>query len=90
MAALIKRVKGFIKLRVALNALQGALPDASTDEILAYNDECAICKVRVFVLLVVFTSKLSDFQEMTNYLICRSQWPLQRSSLAIICSTSLA
>ncbi|XP_031502917.1 E3 ubiquitin protein ligase RIN2-like isoform X2 [Nymphaea colorata] len=44
LAALIKRVKGFIKLRVALNALQGALPDASTDEILAYNDECAICK----------------------------------------------
>ncbi|XAR66137.1 hypothetical protein NMG60_11012241 [Bertholletia excelsa] len=44
LSALVKRVKGFIRLRIALTALHGALPDASSEEIQAYDDECAICR----------------------------------------------
>ncbi|GAB4825927.1 E3 ubiquitin protein ligase rin2 [Ancistrocladus abbreviatus] len=44
LSAIVKRVKGFIKLRIALGALHEALPDASFDEIQAYDDECAICR----------------------------------------------
>ncbi|XP_042504724.1 E3 ubiquitin protein ligase RIN2-like [Macadamia integrifolia] len=39
-----KRIKGFVKLRTALSALHEALPDATSEEIEAYDDECAICK----------------------------------------------
>lgn len=42
----MKRVKGFIKLRIALGTLHGALPDATSEELQAYDDECAICRVR--------------------------------------------
>ncbi|XP_074281856.1 E3 ubiquitin protein ligase RIN2-like [Silene latifolia] len=44
LSAVLKRVKGFIKLKIALGALHEALPDASSEEILAYDDECAICR----------------------------------------------
>ncbi|EPS71683.1 hypothetical protein M569_03075 [Genlisea aurea] len=44
LSALVKRAKGFIKLRIALGALHGALPDATSEEIRIYNDECAICR----------------------------------------------
>ncbi|CAN0902540.1 E3 ubiquitin protein ligase RIN2 [Linum grandiflorum] len=44
LSAIIKRVKGFIKLRMALGALHAALPDATSDELRAYDDECAICR----------------------------------------------
>ncbi|GAB2283904.1 E3 ubiquitin protein ligase rin2 [Dionaea muscipula] len=44
LSAIVKRIKGFIKLRMALGALHGALPDATFDEIQAYDDECAICR----------------------------------------------
>ncbi|KAK9724449.1 hypothetical protein RND81_05G072900 [Saponaria officinalis] len=44
LSAVVKRVKGFIKLKIALGALREALPDATSDEIHAYNDECAICR----------------------------------------------
>ncbi|KAH9607446.1 hypothetical protein KSS87_019343, partial [Heliosperma pusillum] len=44
LSALLKRVKGFIKLKIALGALHEALPDASSEEIRAYDDECAICR----------------------------------------------
>ncbi|GAB2233377.1 hypothetical protein Droror1_Dr00002599 [Drosera rotundifolia] len=44
LSAIVKRVKGFIKLRIALGALHGALPDATSDEIKVYDDECAICR----------------------------------------------
>ncbi|KAK6926400.1 hypothetical protein RJ641_008119 [Dillenia turbinata] len=44
LSAIAKRVKGFIKLRIALGTLHGALPDATSEEIQAYNDECAICR----------------------------------------------
>ncbi|WCJ36482.1 E3 ubiquitin protein ligase RIN2 [Euphorbia peplus] len=44
LSAIIKRVKGFIKLRIALGSLHAALPDATSDELRAYDDECAICR----------------------------------------------
>ncbi|KAM7274308.1 hypothetical protein ACFE04_028972 [Oxalis oulophora] len=44
LSAVVKRIKGFIKLRRALGALHAALPDATTDELRAYDDECAICR----------------------------------------------
>jgi autocrine motility factor receptor len=45
LGAMINRVKGFIRLRIALGALHAALPDATTEELRAYDDECAICRV---------------------------------------------
>ena len=45
LSAIFKRVKGFMKLRKALGALHAALPDASSEELRAYDDECAICRV---------------------------------------------
>ncbi|CAM8935022.1 unnamed protein product [Rhodiola kirilowii] len=44
LSAIVKRVKGFIKLRISLGALHGALPNATSEELLAYEDECAICR----------------------------------------------
>ncbi|KAI3951690.1 hypothetical protein MKW92_025209 [Papaver armeniacum] len=44
LSAVIKRIKGFVKLRVALSSLHGALPDATSEELQAYDDECAICR----------------------------------------------
>ncbi|GFZ15199.1 RPM1 interacting protein 2 [Actinidia rufa] len=44
LSAIVKRTKGFIRLRKALGALHGALPDATPEEIQAYDDECAICR----------------------------------------------
>ncbi|KAA8539802.1 hypothetical protein F0562_026494 [Nyssa sinensis] len=44
LSAIVKRIKGFIKLRVALGTLHGALPDATHEELQAYEDECAICR----------------------------------------------
>ncbi|XP_044965796.1 E3 ubiquitin protein ligase RIN2-like isoform X1 [Hordeum vulgare subsp. vulgare] len=40
----LKRIKTYIKLRKALRSLDGALPDATYDEICTYDDECAICR----------------------------------------------
>lgn len=45
LSAIVKRVKGFIKLRMALGTLHAALPDATSEELQAYDDECAICRV---------------------------------------------
>ncbi|KAI3720819.1 hypothetical protein L2E82_31814 [Cichorium intybus] len=44
LSAVAKRTRGFIKLRIALGTLHGALPDATPEEIQAYDDECAICR----------------------------------------------
>ncbi|KAL0009932.1 hypothetical protein SO802_005040 [Lithocarpus litseifolius] len=44
LGAMFKRIKGFIKLRKALGALHAALPDATTEELQAYEDECAISR----------------------------------------------
>uniref|UniRef100_A0A7C9CTF9 RING-type domain-containing protein n=1 Tax=Opuntia streptacantha TaxID=393608 RepID=A0A7C9CTF9_OPUST len=44
LSAIVKRIKGFIKLRTALGALHDALPDATSEEIQVYDDECAICR----------------------------------------------
>ena len=41
---MVKRIKGFIKLKRALGTLHEALPDATSDEIQVYDDECAICR----------------------------------------------
>lgn len=44
LSAMINRIKGFIRLRIALGALHAALPDATTEELKGYEDECAICR----------------------------------------------
>ncbi|KAI3800082.1 hypothetical protein L1987_35390 [Smallanthus sonchifolius] len=44
LSAFAKRIRGFIKLRIALGTLHGALPDATSEEIQTYDDECAICR----------------------------------------------
>lgn len=54
LSAIIKRIKGFIKLRIALGHLHAALPDATSEELRAYDDECAICRVCFFLLLFAF------------------------------------
>lgn len=48
----LKRIKTYIKLQKALSSLDGALPDATYDEICAYDDECAICRVNNFLCLI--------------------------------------
>lgn len=42
---MLNRIKSYIKLKMALRALHGALPDATLEELEAYDDECAICRV---------------------------------------------
>ncbi|XP_024518489.1 E3 ubiquitin protein ligase RIN2 isoform X1 [Selaginella moellendorffii] len=44
LSAILKRIKGFMRMRTAMSTLQGALPDATQEELLAYDDDCAICK----------------------------------------------
>ncbi|KAI3824241.1 hypothetical protein L1987_05691 [Smallanthus sonchifolius] len=44
LSAVAKCIRGFIKLRIALGTLHGALPDATSEEIETYDDECAICR----------------------------------------------
>lgn len=44
LGATVKRIRGYVKLRKALNSLDGALPDATYEELSAFNDECAICR----------------------------------------------
>ena len=51
---MFKRIKGFIKLRKALGAPHAALPDATTEELQAFDDECAICPVWFGILLFIF------------------------------------
>ncbi|XP_011624432.1 E3 ubiquitin protein ligase RIN2 isoform X3 [Amborella trichopoda] len=41
---ILKKINVFVKLRSALNTLQGALPDATVEELDVYADECAICR----------------------------------------------
>lgn len=49
LSATIKRIRGFMKLRKALGALHAALPDATSEELQSYDDECAICRVYNFM-----------------------------------------
>ncbi|KAI7981159.1 E3 ubiquitin protein ligase RIN2 [Camellia lanceoleosa] len=44
LGAIVKHIKGFIRLKIALGALHRPLPDATPEEIEAYDDECAICR----------------------------------------------
>lgn len=39
-----------------MSTLQGALPDATEEELLAYDDDCAICKAIFLFMHVVFDS----------------------------------
>ncbi|THU73619.1 hypothetical protein C4D60_Mb04t24750 [Musa balbisiana] len=43
-SAIVKRIRTYINLRKALSSLDGALPDATYEELCAYDDECAICR----------------------------------------------
>lgn len=57
LSAVVKRIKGFIKLKIALGTLHEALPDAAPEEIQAYDDECAICRASVmFIIFLYFCS----------------------------------
>ncbi|MQL81311.1 hypothetical protein Taro_013748 [Colocasia esculenta] len=58
-SGIIKRIRGYIKLRKALLSLNGALPDATVEELRAFDDECAICRTR---------------QELSSPLELRSWW----------------
>jgi len=60
LSAILKRIKGYIKLRIALGALHAALPDATSEELRAYDDECAICRVRF-----CYSHFLISFQSQT-------------------------
>ncbi|URE21949.1 hypothetical protein MUK42_10700 [Musa troglodytarum] len=44
LSAIMKRSKTYINLWKSLSSLDGALPDASYEELCAYDDECAICR----------------------------------------------
>ncbi|THU61286.1 hypothetical protein C4D60_Mb07t21700 [Musa balbisiana] len=44
LSAIMKRIKTYINLWKSLSSLDGALPDASYEELCAYDDECAICR----------------------------------------------
>ncbi|RWW72651.1 hypothetical protein BHE74_00019528 [Ensete ventricosum] len=44
LSAILKRIKTYINLWKSLSSLDGALPDASYEELCAYDDECAICR----------------------------------------------
>ncbi|XP_042462222.1 E3 ubiquitin protein ligase RIN2-like [Zingiber officinale] len=43
-SAVATRIKAYLKLRKALTSLDGVLPDATYEELCAYNDKCAICR----------------------------------------------
>ncbi|XP_065047279.1 E3 ubiquitin protein ligase RIN3-like [Musa acuminata AAA Group] len=44
LSAIMKRIKTYINLWKSLSSLDGALPDASYEELCAYDDDCAICR----------------------------------------------
>ena len=80
--ATVKRIRGYIKLRRALNSLNVALPDATHGELSAFNDECAICRVRKLYVLdntaaLLFGGEVIDSE---NY---RDQWLGLKSCHAI-------
>lgn len=92
MSATVKRIKGFFKLKMALSTLHGALPDATTEELLAFNDECAICRVRSFLIFLI--CGIYSFKTAAvggdHCVIDRNQWPELKSYLAITFFTSHA
>ena len=63
-SAIVKRGRAYIKLRKALSSLNGALPDATFEEICAFNDECAICRVSNSLKLC--------FKTVVSYLFVRT------------------
>ncbi|MBA0689468.1 hypothetical protein Goari_007197 [Gossypium aridum] len=78
LSAIVKRVKGFIKLRMAFGALHGALPDATSEEIRAYDDECAIC--RNLMLDLMYHGRLDQgLNEVYSCPTCRKPLFLGRS-----------
>lgn len=87
LSAIIKRIKGFIKLRIALGALHAALPDATSEELRAYDDECAICRV---CLALFFRFSFSLIIEVMNWANDRNLWLRLKSYIAITCFILLA
>lgn len=75
LSTIVKRIKGFVKLRSALSALHSALPDATSEEIKAFDDECAICRVSLFVFLFAF----SFFHKPSNSLDWQLQEPMAKA-----------
>lgn len=67
LSAVVKRARGFIKLRLALGTLHGALPDATSEEIQAYDDECAICRVIIEYCLVVMFKMLPTVSVIKHF-----------------------
>eukprot|EP00898_Chlorokybus_atmophyticus_P006019 jgi/Chlat1/6418/Chrsp45S06027 len=45
--SLRRRVKGFLRYRKATQNLRKAFPDATNEQLLVFNDDCAICKERM-------------------------------------------
>ncbi|KAH9678397.1 E3 ubiquitin protein ligase RIN2 [Citrus sinensis] len=73
LSAIIKRIKGFIKLRIALGHLHAALPDATSEELRAYDDECAICRepmAKAKKLLCNHLFHLACLRSWYGYVIC--------------------
>lgn len=66
LSAVAKRIRGFIKLRMALRTLHGALPDATSEEIQAYDDECAICRVLIKLLFILSCVKFFLMSRSSN------------------------
>ncbi|XP_041007635.1 E3 ubiquitin protein ligase RIN2-like isoform X1 [Juglans microcarpa x Juglans regia] len=80
LSALLKRIKGFIKLREALGALHAALPNATAEELQAFEDECAICREPMAKAKKLHCKHLF-------HLACLRSWLDQGSSETYTCPT---
>ncbi|CAH2070377.1 unnamed protein product [Thlaspi arvense] len=72
LSAILRRVKGYIKLRAALGALHAALPDATSEQIRAYDDECAICPLTSLGSVTNDRNqwlRLKDFNAATSFIL---------------------
>jgi len=80
----LKRIKTYIKLRKALSSLDGALPDATYDEICAYDDECAICRVIAEIYRITW-GFIVCVSELFSCSCNRDQWLELKNCPATIC-----
>ncbi|XP_047332791.1 E3 ubiquitin protein ligase RIN2-like [Impatiens glandulifera] len=76
----IKRVHGFIRLTYALRSLHALLPDATSDELRAYDDDCAICREPMTKAKTLSCNHLF-------HLICLRSWLDQSLSENYSCPT---
>lgn len=90
---MLKRIKSFIKLKMALGTLHELLPDATIEEIQAYDDECAICRVftTISISLGFMSSCVNEVFDSSGHVlyIGRNPWQRLRSYRAIIFSILL-